>query len=177
MDTNTRIIEVVEYDQKWPSQFQAESDLIRSVLSSQIVAVHHIGSSAVPELKAKPIIDIMLEVIDVTALDSFDSQMQHIGYIPKGEYGIPERRFYLKKDPINRTHHIHAFKNKSLGAKKHLAFRDYLIAHPYIAEQYGELKSECARQCSSDIDKYCLGKEAFIEHHELLALEWFKCQH
>lgn len=62
MNTNTRIIEVLEYDQGWPAQFQSESDLIQSVLSSQIAAVHHIGSTAVLGLKAKPVIDILLEV-------------------------------------------------------------------------------------------------------------------
>jgi len=176
MNMKTRIIEIVEHDEGWPTQFQSESDIIESVLGSQIVGLHHIGSTAVPGLKAKPIIDIMLEVNDVTALDSFDLQMQSIGYIPKGEYGIPDRRFYLR-GPINRTHHIHAFNDKSLGAIRHLAFRDYLIAHPHIAEQYGDLKSKCARQCGGDIDKYCLGKEDFIKNHEQLALEWLKCQY
>lgn len=176
MNTKTRIIEVAEYDEKWPTQFQSESGLIESVLGSQIVALHHIGSTAVPGLKAKPIIDILLEVNDITALDAFNSQMQSIGYIPKGEYGIPERRFY-HKGLVSPTHHIHAFNEESLGALRHLVFRDYLIAHPHIAEQYGELKTECAHQCGNDIDKYCLGKENFVKNHERLALEWFECQH
>jgi GrpB-like predicted nucleotidyltransferase (UPF0157 family) len=173
MKKNIRIIEVVEHNEEWGSRFQSEAAKIKPALGSQIVAVHHIGSTAVPNLRAKPIIDILLEAADVAALDAFNPQMRQIGYFPKGEYGIPGRRFY-QKGLVNRTHHIHAFKAGSHGARRHLAFRDYLIAQPRIAKQYGELKTRCAQESNNDIDKYCLAKEGFVKQHEQKALEWVK---
>lgn len=145
------------------------------VLKEQIVKIHHIGSTSVPGLKAKPIIDILLAVKDVGALDAFDAEMKALGYTPRGEYGIPGRRFYLK-GLHNRTHHIHAFNAGSAGAQRHLAFRDYLIAHPDIAKKYEILKVRCAEECHNNIDRYCEGKHDFVQAHEKKALEWKKRQ-
>ena len=86
----------------------------------------------------------------------YDSGMKAIGYSSRGENGIPNRRFYLK-GPCHRTNHIHAFDTGSLHVYRHIAFRDYLIEHPLIPEEYGELKSRCARECEDDSGKYCEG--------------------
>ena len=166
-----RIVQVVDYDPDWPEMYQREIRKIHAVLGKQIAAAHHIGSTSVPGLKAKPIIDILLEVYDINALDAFDSQMKQLGYIPKGEYGIPGRRYY-HKGPVHRTHHIHAFNAESPGAKRHLAFRDYLIAHPSVAEQYGLLKTGIAAACQNDMERYCDGKNDFVKEHECKALAW-----
>lgn len=170
-----RIIRVVDYDPRWPGLFQAESKLISETLGGLIVSIHHIGSTAVPGLAAKPIIDILLEVKDVNELDSHNSEMEKLGYTPKGELGIPGRR-YFSKGAADRTHQIHAFNAGSSGAVRHLAFRDYLIAHPQIAQEYAELKRKCARECDNDIEKYGALKNDFVKTHEKLALEWMRGQ-
>ena len=167
---NKRIIQVVAYDSRWPDQFQTESKALTDALAIEIVHIHHIGSTAVPGLVAKPIIDILLEVKDVNALDGYNSDMEGLGYIPKGEYGIPGRRFFIK-GLYNRTHHVHAFDVGSYGVLRHIAFRDYLIAHPLIAGEYGDLKLRCARMCDDDIDKYCDMKNDFIKDHEEKAMQ------
>ena len=108
MNTNKRIIQVVAYDPKWPELFQIESEALAAVLGDEILRVHHIGSTAVPGLAAKPIIDILLEVKDVNTLDEYNAAMERLGYTARGEYGVPGRRFFLK-GLHNRTHHVHAF--------------------------------------------------------------------
>ena len=96
MNLKKRVIEVVDYDPQWPEAFRKEAQVISTVLAEETIACHHVGSTAVPGLKAKPVIDMVLEVKDVNALDKLNPAMEDIGYIPKGEFGIPGRRFYLK---------------------------------------------------------------------------------
>jgi GrpB-like predicted nucleotidyltransferase (UPF0157 family) len=165
MNIPKRKIEVVDYDPGWPSEFKKESALLSKILSKEIEHIHHIGSTAVPGLRAKPVIDILLEVKSVDALDQYDPKMKEIRYIPKGEYGIPGRRFYLK-GIHDRTHHVHAFNTGSPDATRHIAFRDYLISFPLIAKEYADLKTQCAAECNNDVDKYCTAKNEFVKTHE-----------
>ncbi len=166
-----RIIEVVAHDKRWVDIFQAESRIITKALSGEAISLYHIGSTAVPGLMAKPIIDIQLEIADTNILDKYDAKMQELGYIPKGEFGIPGRRHY-QKGGNNRTHHIHAFNIGSDNALRHIAFRDYLIAHPAIAKEYGELKLRCARICNNNIETYCQMKDDFVKKYEQKAIKW-----
>ena len=175
MNEKKRTIQVVSHDPSWPAEFEKEARAISFILGDLVVHVHHIGSTAVPDLKAKPVIDILLEVTDVIVLDAHDAGMKSLGYTPKGEFGITGRRFYLK-GLYDRTHHVHAFNADSPDVKRHIAFRDYLIAHPSIAKDYEELKVRCASECNNDNDKYCDGKDAFVRKHEQRAEEWMRCQ-
>jgi GrpB-like predicted nucleotidyltransferase (UPF0157 family) len=132
--------------------------------------VHHIGSTAVPGLAAKPIIDIVLEVSDLAALDAHNSQMEEIGYKPRGEFGIPGRR-YFQKGGDNRTHHLHAFLRGDPNVVRHIAFRDYLRRHPEVAREYGDLKRRVARTCDNDVERYCDGKDAYVKRVEAMAVK------
>lgn len=163
-----RTIEVVEYDPSWPERFEEESNLLRETLGDIAVEVHHIGSTAVPGLAAKPIIDILIEIADLAALDARNRDMELIGYEPKGEFGIPGRR-YFQKGGDNRTHQIHAFVAGDVNVSRHIAFRDYLRSNPGVAEEYGTLKKKVAETCDNDIEKYCDGKDAFVKNHEEIA--------
>lgn len=171
MNTKWRIIRVVDYDPGWPEKYQTERQALVDVLGDIIVRIHHIGSTAVPGLAAKPTIDILPEVTDINELDRYNSDMEKLGYTPRGEYGIPGRRYFHKGDP-DRTYHLHAFSAGAPAAIRHIAFRDYLIAHPQIVKEYGDLKRICARECDNDIEKYGDMKNDFIKFHEKLALEW-----
>jgi GrpB-like predicted nucleotidyltransferase (UPF0157 family) len=101
--------------------------------------IHHVGSTAVPGLAAKPIIDILIEVTGLEALDALHEDMKVIGYKPKGEFGIPGRRYY-QKGGKQRTHQIHAFVTGDFNVTRHIAFRDYLRANSDVAREYGEVK-------------------------------------
>ena len=167
-----RKVIVVAYDHHWPAMFEGEATLIRHILGSELLEIHHIGSTSVPGLAAKPIIDMMPVVKDITNIDRFNHQMMAIGYTPKGEYGILGRRFFYKGND-ERTHHIHVFQQGSEHIERHLAFRDYLRQHPLIAMKYGQLKQALATQYATDIDGYMEGKDAFIKEIETDALTWF----
>lgn len=167
-----RIIAVVDYDIAWPERFEKEARAISGVLAQEIVRMHHIGSTAVPGLKAKPVIDILLEAKNVDDLDAYDSDMQVLEYIPKGEFGIVDRRLYIK-GLYERTFHIHAFNAGSQDVLRHLAFRDYLIAFPIVASEYGDLKLGCAAECENDSERYCDCKHDFVREHEGKALQWW----
>ena len=148
-----------------------EAEKLNLIFGDEIIDIHHIGSTAVPGLKAKPIIDIMPVVKDINNVDKYNREMQEIGYEPKGENGIVRRR-YFQKGGDNRSHHVHIYQIGSYEIKRHLAFRDYLKLHPNEMKQYGELKEKLARQFPNDIESYINGKDQFVKETELKALEW-----
>lgn len=166
-----RKIEVVAHSKNWIKIFEAEKRLIVQSIPIGDLCVHHIGSTSVSGLAAKPIIDILLEVSNVEMLDQFNKQFESIGYECKGEFGISGRR-YFQKGGDNRSHQIHAFSRGSADATRHLAFKDYLIAHKGIAEEYAALKYRAAEGCNNDINTYCDLKNDFVAYHEKLAVKW-----
>ena len=170
------IVKIEKYNPNWVQQFKKESKELENQLGSIVRYIYHIGSTAVPDLMAKPIIDIMLDVKSLTDLDNQSQKLEKIGYEVMGELGIKGRRYFRKGDN-NRTHQIHAFKSEDPNLIRHLAFRDYLIKHKSIADKYGELKRNITEGCNNDIEKYCDEKEPFVKHHESIALKWYKNIH
>lgn len=166
-----RRVDVVAYREEWPFIFTVEAERIKQVLGENTVAIHHIGSTSVPGLKAKPIIDILPVVKDLGEVDRCNSTMQKIGYEPMGEFGIPGRR-YFRKGKESRTHHIHVFQEGDFNIKRHLAFRDYLRTHPEERDRYGDLKEKLAGQYPFDVQSYMDGKDSVIKEMETEAFVW-----
>jgi GrpB-like predicted nucleotidyltransferase (UPF0157 family)/RimJ/RimL family protein N-acetyltransferase len=165
--------QVVPHHPDWSQQYAREAELIASALTGMTATLHHIGSTAIPNIAAKPIIDILMEVDDLSALDAHSSAMEQLGYEVMGEFGIPGRRYFRKNDAFGtRTHQVHAFQTGSVGAVRHLAFRDYMIAHPAAAQAYGALKESLALKHPDDFEAYMDGKDAFIQEHEAKAIAW-----
>ena len=166
-------VRVVPHDPAWKQTFEAEADAIGRALGDIVAAVHHIGSTAIPGIPAKPIIDILLEVGDIAKLDARQSALEQLGYEGLGEFGIAGRRYFRKDDVAgDRTHQVHAFQSNSPEIARHFAFRDYMITHPGAAQAYGELKQRLAQQHPNDIQAYMDGKDAFIKEHQAKALAW-----
>ena len=168
-----RKVEVYSYSKKWPLMFAEEVAKLKLIFGNELVDIHHIGSTSVPGLKAKPIIDIMPVVRDIKVVDKYNQKMQDIGYEPKGENGIPGRR-YFQKGGDNRSHHVHIYQVGSNEIKRHLAFRDYLQRHPDVKKSYGELKERLAQQFPYNNESYINGKERLIREIEIRALDWYK---
>ncbi|WP_425448907.1 GrpB family protein [Dethiothermospora halolimnae] len=166
-----RIIEVVPYDNTWKEKYNEEAEKIEKILGDKIINIYHIGSTAIPNMMAKPVIDIMVEVKNIEEIDNYDSGFNNIGYEAMGEHGIKNRRFY-RKGKYNRTHHIHIFEKGNEEINKHLNFRDYMKAHPKLAKEYGELKSKLAREFKYDSEGYCNGKDSFIKEIDKKAYRW-----
>lgn len=159
----------------WRQDFEIEAGKIREALGSLLIVLHHIGSTAIPGINAKPIIDILAVVTSIEALDAHVKDVQALGYESMGEFGIPSRRYFRKDDDSGtRTHHLHAFEFQSPHIVRHLAFRDYLISHPETARAYSDLKRRLVQTCNGDIDAYVDGKDAFVKEVERKALEWAK---
>lgn len=167
------IVQVVDYCEQWPAEYEKEAAQIKRILSGELVAIHHIGSTAVKGLAAKPVIDIMPVVRNIAMVDGRQAAFEALGYECMGEFGIPGRR-YFRKGGEHRTHQIHIFESSNQkDIVRHLAVRDYLRAHPEQTRAYGELKRSLAQKYPEDIESYCDGKDAFVKQMEKEALCWY----
>ncbi len=167
-----RHIVVAPYNPMWPQMFEHEATKISAVFGSELISIHHIGSTSIPGMNAKPIIDIMPIVQHIDRIDALNPAMIELGYEPMGEYGIPGRRFFRKGGEVNRSHHVHAYEVTNPEVTRHLDFRDYLIAHPIEALQYADLKKELAKKFPRDIEGYINGKDAVVKEIIRRAAEW-----
>jgi len=169
-------VEVVPHNPSWRSKFEDESKQIALALGENVVTIHHIGSTSIPNIYAKPVIDFLVEVKDIAKVDEQSSAIAALGYEVMGEFGIPGRRYFRKQNEDIRTHNVHTFEVNSPEIIRHLAFRDYMIAHPEAAQKYSELKRQLAQQYPNDINGYMDGKDSFIKEMEQKALAWRELQ-
>ena len=165
-------IKVVEHREEWAAMFCREAALIRDLLGDELIAVFHIGSTSVPGLPAKPIIDILPVVADIERLDQYADGFAKSGYEAWGEYGLTGRRYYPKGGD-NRICQAHAFQYDNVTeVERHLAFRDFLRVNEAVRTDYGQLKIRLARQYPNDLESYCRGKDEFVKRIEAEALKW-----
>lgn len=157
----------------WAAAFEREASAIGAVLAGMSIEVHHIGSTAIPGIVAKPVIDMLGIVPSLEALDARAGRLAALDYEGLGEFGIPGRRYFRKNGPDGaRTHQLHAFAVGSPEIQRHLDFRDYLRAFPAHAAAYAALKRELVARCGCDIGAYTTGKTEFIREIERLAARW-----
>ncbi|MFI3547385.1 GrpB family protein [Mammaliicoccus sciuri] len=169
-----RRVEVKDNQPNWQENFNNEAKKLKTIFNDEIIHIHHIGSTSIQGLKAKPIIDIMVVVKNIEKVDEFNEKLNDLGYENLGENGIPKRRFFIK-GKIKRTHHLHVFdyKNKT-EIERHLAFKEYLKSHKEIAKEYGELKNELAKNYPEDIKSYVNGKDKYVKKIEKKAIDWYR---
>jgi len=165
-------VKVVPHDPRWREAFETESHRVTAALGSNTVAIHHIGSTAIPDIYAKPVIDMLVEVRDINNVDVRAAEMKSLGYEVMGEFGIPGRRYFRRYQKGCRTNQIHVFRAGSDQVIRHLAFRDYMRAHPEEAQLYGDLKRRLATLHPDDPEAYMDGKDAFIKEIDRRAAQW-----
>lgn len=155
---------LVPHNPEWTVRYQSEAEQLSIALGEVCSSIHHIGSTAIPDILAKPIIDILIEISSLEALDFHISNLTSIGYTARGEYGIPGRR-YFKKHDLNGSPlvNLHSYLKQSHQVRRHLAFRDFLLAHPEFAHEYSELKKSLADINGRLPDTYQDAKQPFIE--------------
>ena len=170
----SRVIEVVPYNPEWPSLFQAESKDIRRVFGDEIIAIHHIGSTAIPDIKAKPVLDFLVVVQHITNVNGYNPAMMRLGYEPLGENGIPGRRYFRKDTNGVRSHHVHIFQVGHPEIDRHILFREYLRSHPEDAHAYSQLKESLAHQYRLDPPGYNDAKSTFIQEIDRKAAVWWQ---
>ncbi|MBM7584431.1 GrpB-like predicted nucleotidyltransferase (UPF0157 family) [Bacillus pakistanensis] len=169
-----RKVEVLSYQTEWKVRYQNEKKKIRNLLKNVPITTHHIGSTSVEGLAAKPIIDILVELPTLESLNPFIDEFVEEGYVFKGENGIPKRRYFQFEKDGTRLVHLHMYQKGNDEIHRHIAFRDYLREFPNEAKQYGEIKQQLAKQFPSDIAAYINGKHEFVKAMERKALEWYK---
>ena len=176
-NSSARRVFVVPFDPAWAERYRSEAEELARIIGENLIAIHHIGSTAIPGIVAKPIVDMLVVVRDIARVDALDAQMIARGYDPRGENGIPERRYYVKGFQGQRSHHLHVYAEGSPQVARHLAFRDYLIAHSEQARAYSDLKVALAARFPEDARMYSEGKAEFIRDVERRALEWAVRRH
>jgi GrpB-like predicted nucleotidyltransferase (UPF0157 family) len=154
------MIHLVPYDPTWPLEFEAEAARIERACADLELRLEHIGSTAIPGLSAKPIIDILAGRPPRAAVAPYIAAMKQIGYEHKGAYGIPGRQYFRRGAP--RSHHVHMVSWTSAFWREHLAFRDFLRDHPERAREYDALKRELAPVSGDDHAAYVKGKGPFV---------------
>jgi GrpB-like predicted nucleotidyltransferase (UPF0157 family) len=162
------------YSADWPAQFEREAERLRELLRDELVGVHHIGSTSVPGLAAKPVIDLLPVVREIARVDDFERVFTEAGYEAWGEYGLAGRRFFTKDRAGHRTHNIHIYGVGNPDVERHLAFCAYLRGNENARLEYEAVKRDVYARYSADIEAYSDGKNGWIKKMEPVALAWYR---
>ena len=155
-------VRIVSYDSAWPARFEEERAALHDAIGEFASGgIHHVGSTAVPDLCAKPIIDILVGVRDLDQSRLCFDGLASLGYL-HAPYLIEEMHWFCKPDPSRRTHHLHLISLDSPRFRDELVFRDYLREHSDAASRYGALKRELASRFERDRNSYTQAKGDFI---------------
>ena len=164
IDPNEKIklVELTKYNPEWANIFTVAANEIKSILKDNCIQIHHMGSTAIPNIYAKPIVDVLPVVKDISSVDSLNHEFEKLGYVCMGEYGIPGRRFYWKSK-TKRTLNIHLFEQGAPEIKRHLLFKDFMLEHDDYAQAYSLIKRSLSEVFPQDIEKYVNGKGSFVQ--------------
>ncbi|MFT6068065.1 MAG: GrpB-like predicted nucleotidyltransferase (UPF0157 family) [Bacteriovoracaceae bacterium] len=157
-------IELVPYSPAWKKYFEKEKAGLKKLLRSNLLEVHHIGSTAISSIAAKPTLDILVEVHTLDGIEAFQDEFKRSGLIWQDDFDISERLYFIRLAPDGVTHlsHIHIFDKNSTHVKNHLDFRDYLNAELEVAKEYEKLKLTLNEQFDESSGMYMAGKNEFI---------------
>jgi GrpB-like predicted nucleotidyltransferase (UPF0157 family) len=156
-----RAIVVVDYDPAWPEVFQHLRSKIWPLVNDFALSIEHVGSTAVPGLAAKPVVDLSIVVSRESEIPLAVERLATIGYLHRGNLGIEGREAFQSPAGLPE-HHLYACPQDSPGLQNHLAVRNYLRSHREMAQAYGDLKKRLARDFPHDIDSYVDGKTDFL---------------
>ena len=168
-----RTIVVVDYDPTWPQTFAALAQVVGGELGPLALAIEHVGSTSVPDLAAKPIIDLNVVIASRDDLPGVLAALAPLGYTHKGDGGIPGREQFahdgpdVPRDGSGRDwpdHHLYVCAQGNREHRRQIAFRNHLRRHPLVAAEYGQLKRTLAERFPHDIEAYIAGKGPLIEN-------------
>ncbi|HVW48426.1 MAG TPA: GrpB family protein [Solirubrobacterales bacterium] len=165
-------LRIVEYDPAWPEMAAAEIARIAAAVGEAAVRIDHVGSTAVPGLAAKPIVDLQLSVADIADRSLYVEQLEGLGYLFAPDPDSPDFHFFGLPATRPRSHHLHVCAAGSEHERRHLAVRDHLRAHPEEAAAYAARKREIVARAPGDRLAYIAGKDAYVAALERRALAW-----
>ncbi len=166
---------ISDYDDSWPAQFEEEKELLEGAIGEIVTSIEHIGSTSIPGLAAKPVIDLMVGVRTLDDAEECIAPIEKLGYIyvPEFEGTMPERR-YFRRTAANgsTTHQLHMVTEPGAFWQRHIEFCDYLRAHPKVSVEYSKLKRTLAESFGTDRHGYTIAKGDFIRRVERKAQQW-----
>jgi GrpB-like predicted nucleotidyltransferase (UPF0157 family) len=165
-------IRIVEHDPQWPERAREELARVAEALGPIAVRLEHVGSTSVPGLGAKPIVDMQVSVVDIERQDDYVGPLEGLGYLFAPDPAFPDYHYFAKPHARPRTHHLHVCEHGSHQELRHVAVRDFLRAHPDEAARYEELKRELVRRHPQDRLAYVAGKDSFMVELEARAVRW-----
>ncbi|MCP4538615.1 MAG: GrpB family protein [Chloroflexi bacterium] len=155
------VVKLTPYTAEWKRLFEQEKARLQAVIGDYVLDIQHVGSTSIPGMVAKPILDISIAVQSFEKAVVCIEPVVQLGYEYRGENGVPRRHLFVQGDP--RTHHVHVNEIHSQNWENVVLFRDYMIQHPKIAQEYAELKLKLAQQFPTDRPAYLDGKALLIE--------------
>ena len=158
-----KMVRLSFYNPAWERLYKKEEKILYSVIGKYILDIQHIGSTSIPGVKAKPIIDIAIGVKELKSGKKCIKLLKELGYEYKYDAGIKGRLFFAKGSEKSRTHYIHIVKLNGRLWKNFILFRDYLLKHKKSVKEYNELKEELARKYKDNRDTYTAQKDSFIQ--------------
>ena len=159
--TPCQAVQVVDYDSSWPRIFLHLKDRVWPAVSDVAIAVEHVGSTSVPGMAAKPVIDMDIVIASRTELPAVLLRLARLGYQHRGDLGIEDREAFLT--PENQpAHHLYVCVQNGLALRNHIAVRDYLRTHPSDVVAYSALKKALAKRFSNERARYGVAKTDFI---------------
>jgi GrpB-like predicted nucleotidyltransferase (UPF0157 family) len=165
-------VRIVEYDPAWPHVAAVEIERIGGAVGEVAVRIDHVGSTAVPGMAAKPIVDLQLSVADIEARPLYVEPLEGLGYLFAPDPASPDFHFFGLPAARPRTHHLHVCAAGGADERRHLAVRDYLRAHPDEVTAYAELKRSLVARVPGDRLAYIEGKDDYVTALENRALAW-----
>ena len=156
------IVELEDYNYSWKDDYLKEEKLLKELLGNRIIEIHHIGSTSIEGLKAKPIIDILIVIDSLNNISEIEEILSKYDYHNRGQQGVPDRYFFAKGPEEARTHYIHFVEPTSNTYYNQVYFKKYLIEHPEYIKKYCDLKQQLALKYADDRPKYTQGKNEFI---------------
>jgi GrpB-like predicted nucleotidyltransferase (UPF0157 family) len=165
-------VRIVDYDPAWPTLAEAELDRIKEALGDVAVRLEHVGSTAVPGLAAKPVLDLQLSVAAIEPRERYVEPLELLGYLFVPAPEPPDFHFFAKPPERPRSHHLHVCGAGTQHEFRHLAVRDFLRTHDLEAARYAALKRQVVAQHPQDRLAYIEGKDEYVAALEARAVEW-----
>jgi GrpB-like predicted nucleotidyltransferase (UPF0157 family) len=168
-----RTYSIKPYSKNWPRRFRAQEKLLKKILGKNIVEIHHVGSTAIPGMDAKPVVDVLIVAKNLKAIDKTEGKFKALGYGLLANYVTPNSRLLYKFRGKEKLYNIHLLPQSNPESKRLLHVKNYLIANPRVARQYAQLKKKLYKK-TKDYASYRKGKDRFCRALSDTASRWAK---